>query len=159
LRRSETAPGDIAPESMGPFLELVEETARLLPKQFELTFKPHPGYSPDLSAYPVLAARQTNESLATILRDHDVAVAANNTSAAIDAYLAGLPVAIALSGDGFNLSPLRAQSGAYFVSTPAQLATALHGAVAQHARAREPQRLFFAEADMPRWKNLLEYAS
>jgi len=150
--------GDIAPESMASFLTLVDKTAKLLPVEFALTFKPHPGYAPDLSSHPALA-RQTHESLALILGDYDVAVAANNTSAAIDAYLAGLPVAIALSGNGFNLSPLRGQSGVFFASTPEQLATAVRGAVAQHALGREPQRLFFAEPGLSRWKRLLGVTS
>jgi len=151
--------GDIAPASMGPFLALVAAAATLLPPDFELTFKPHPGYAPDLAAYPALAARQTHDSLAAILPEHDVAVAANNTSAAIDAYLAGLPVAIALNGEGFNLSPLRGQTGVSFFGTPEELAAALCGLASQPAAAREPQRLFFAERDLPRWKSLLGYAS
>jgi len=147
--------GDIAPASMEPFLALVNEAAKLVPSTYEITFKPHPGYAPDLSTYPLLAARQTHESLAKILGDHDVAVAANNTSAAIDAYLAGLPVAIALSGDGFNLSPLRGESGVFFVGTPAALAAALRDCVAQRAPAGERAALFSREPDLRRWKDLL----
>jgi surface carbohydrate biosynthesis protein (TIGR04326 family) len=151
--------GDIAPASTQSFLALVAEAAKLLPDGYELTFKPHPGYAPDLSAYPSLAVQQTHEALAKILPNHDVAVAANNTSAAIDAYVGGLPVAIALSGEGFNLSPLRGQSGVYFVGTPAELVAALRRCTSERTAGAEREPFFFTEPDLRRWKGLLGLGS
>jgi surface carbohydrate biosynthesis protein (TIGR04326 family) len=149
--------GDIAPDSMRAFLPLVEEAAKLL-FDCELTFKPHPGYTPDMSAYPLTRARQTHESLARILPEHDFVIAANNTSAVIDAHVAGLPVAIALSGDGFNLSPLRGRKAAFFVATPTELVAAIRRGVAERAADPVQEVLFFMDSDLPRWKDLLAHA-
>jgi surface carbohydrate biosynthesis protein (TIGR04326 family) len=90
------------------------------------------------------------------LPDFDIAVAANCTSAAVDAFVAGLPVIIALDGDGLNLSPLRGQQGAHFVSTGAELAGALRTA-GLGASISSPDRaeFFFLNPDLPRWKRLL----
>ena len=87
--------GDLIPTSVRHLLGLLERAMLLLPPN-ELTFKPHPGYAVDLAEYPGLRAGQTRESLAQILAGFDVAVAANSTSAAVDAYIAGLPVIIGL---------------------------------------------------------------
>jgi surface carbohydrate biosynthesis protein (TIGR04326 family) len=141
-------------------LGLLEEAMRLLPGRFELTFKPHPGYSVNLADYPDLKTDETKDALGQILGAFDVAVAANSTSAAVDAYLAGLPVIIGLDGDELNLSPLRGQHEVRFVSTCEELAEALQ-TVGRGTAIKESDRehFFFLELDLPRWRRLLSYPS
>jgi surface carbohydrate biosynthesis protein (TIGR04326 family) len=90
------------------------------------------------------------------LERFDVAIAANSTSASVDAYVAGLPVIIDLSGSDLNLSPLRGRRGVTFVSTPEELAATLEG-VQNGVVMEESDRgdLFFLEPELPRWKALL----
>jgi surface carbohydrate biosynthesis protein (TIGR04326 family) len=148
--------GDLIPASMDHLLRLVEEAMSLLPPKHEFTLKPHPGFAVDLRDYPAMHAGETREALGRILPDYDIAVAANCTSAAVDAFVAGLPVIIALDGDGLNLSPLRGKQGVYFVSTGAELAEALHTAgLGVSTSSRDRAEFFFLDPDLPRWKRLL----
>ena len=146
--------GDIVPGSIHHLLGLLQEAARLLPSEYAFTFKSHPGLAVDLAAYPELRAMETREALSRILGDHDVAVAANSTSAAVDAFVAGVPVIIAVDGDSLNLSPLRGRAGVRFVSTVAELAQSLQTTTAG-ASPGERADFFFLDPELPRWEHLL----
>ena len=152
--------GDLIPTSMHHLLGMLVDAITLLPRQCQVTFKPHPGYAVDLAKYRSLAADETAEPLAQILPDYDVAVSANSTSAAVDAYVAGLPVIIGVDGDDLNLSPLRGHAGACFVSSPEDMAAALQaiGSVGA-APDRDRKEFFCLDAEMPRWRRLLAMAT
>ena len=143
---------------MHVFLGLLEETIVRLPSGYRFTLKPHPGYAVRLADYPGLPADETTEALDRILCDYDVAIAANSTSAAVDAYHAGLRVIVAMDGAEMNLSPLRGRPGVRFVGTPGELADALR--VGESDDARDPARgdFFFLDAGLPRWQQLLATA-
>ena len=148
--------GDMIPGSMRMFLELVAAAAKRLPPGYEFTFKPHPGYPVNLADFADLKTSETAESLHRILEQFDVAIAANSTSASIDAYVAGLPVIIDLRGDDLNLSPLRGKSGIHFVSSPAELVQALEAIRNGSASvSSDRERLFHLDAELPRWRALL----
>jgi surface carbohydrate biosynthesis protein (TIGR04326 family) len=150
--------GDMVPTSMNHLLRLLEETCKFLPIGYRFTFKPHPGYSVSLSNYPGLEADETKQALGEILGAYDVAVAANSTSASVDAYLAGVPVIIGLDGDDLNLSPLRGRVGVRFVSTCDELVDALKTAGRGAEIAESDRREFFyLDHDLPRWKRLLAF--
>lgn len=148
--------GDMIPMSMHRFLRLVEDAAKLLPSGYRFTFKPHPGMVPDLSKYPCLSTDVTTDALDRILFGYDCVVAANSTSASVDAYVAGLSVIIGLDGAGLNLSPLRGQRGVHFVSTPGELAQALRDAKVTMPAHRDRNEFFFLDRDLPRWQRLLK---
>jgi surface carbohydrate biosynthesis protein (TIGR04326 family) len=149
--------GDLMPASMDHLLNLFRGVRPLLPPRYEFTLKPHPGLAIDLNRYPGLDVPQTREPLGKILSQYDVAFAANITSAAVDAYVAGLSVVIALDGDALNLSPLRGQPGARFVSTSEELAEALQAAGIGAAPASR-QEFFYLDSGLPRWKRALEFS-
>jgi len=150
--------GDMIPNSMHHLLAILAEACKRLPEVYRFTFKAHPGYSVKLADYPGLQAEETMEPLGQILSAYDVAVAANSTSASVDAYLAGLPVIIGLDGDELNLSPLRGCVGVRFVSTCDELLDALKtaGYGAEVADSNREQ-FFFLDPALPRWKRLLNY--
>jgi surface carbohydrate biosynthesis protein (TIGR04326 family) len=151
--------GDMIPSSMDHLLRLLEGALGVFPDAYALTFKFHPGLAIDLTDHPALKAQQTTESLERILASHDVAVSANSTSAAVDAYVAGLPVIISLDGDDLNLSPLRGQSGVRFVSSSQDLADALRAARGDAAVADSDRNEFFLlDPELTRWKRLLAEA-
>ena len=148
--------GDLIPASVHHLLGVLESAMKLLPRKYQVTFKPHPGYAVDIAQYPALAAAETVQPLAQILAQYDVAVAANSTSAAVDAYLAGLPVIIGLDGDELNLSPLRGQAGARFVSSAEEMAAVLQAIDVEEAIPDgERMEFFFLDSGMPRWRRLL----
>lgn len=145
--------GDIVPASMQHLLGLVYAAARLGAFGCAFTLKPHPGYAPDLSAFPGLQLTQTTAALAEIASDFDVAIAANGTSAAVDVFIAGLPVIIALDGASLNLSPLRDGPGIRFASSPQQLLGWLQTEIRDRATGGEC--FFFADRALPRWQQVL----
>lgn len=149
--------GDVIPESMRSLLSNLEGAVKLLPADYRFTLKPHPLYAVDLSAYPGLPVeRTTTEGLERILGEFDVALAANSTSAAIDAHQAGVPVIVGLNGADLNLSPLRGEPGARFVGTPEELAQALREARATPPVKRERDGFFYLDPELPRWRRLLD---
>ncbi len=143
--------GDVLPESMRALLTNLERAAKLLPPEYRFTLKPHPLFAAEFVDRLDLRIERTNEELGKILGEYDVALAANSTSAAVDAHLAGLPVIVGLDGADLNLSPLRAEPGVRFVATPADLARALRAAVSAGG-----DRMFHLEKDLPRWRRLLK---
>ncbi len=150
--------GDMIPSSMHHLLGVLAETCSRLSAAYCFTFKPHPGYSVDLANYPGLRAEETTEPLGQILSSYDVAVAANSTSASVDAYLAGLPVIIGLDGDELNLSPLRGWVGVRFASNCDEMLDALKTAGCGAGSAEsDRERFFHLNPALPRWKRLLNF--
>jgi surface carbohydrate biosynthesis protein (TIGR04326 family) len=149
--------GDMIPVSMQRLLVLLEEAVESLPQGYAFKLKPHPGYPIDPSVNRRINAEKISESLATILDQHDVVVAANSTSAAVDAYVAGVPVLIRRDGDQLNLSPLRGHYGACFFGTAQELVAALKEikVCAGRPTASTHEEFFFLDADLARWKRLL----
>ena len=136
-------------------------------KALRFTFKPHPYFPLSLAPYPGIVADVTMEPLHSILADYDIAIAANSTSAAVDAYVSGLAVIIGLDGASLNLSPLRGQPGAAFASDAAELVLALRASLPQAAEisnvdnatiaSDKPVRdsFFFLNPLLSRWTGLL----
>jgi surface carbohydrate biosynthesis protein (TIGR04326 family) len=83
--------------------------------------------------------------------------ASASTSAAVDAYCMGVPVASVLEPEKLNLSPLRGIEGVSFVDTPKKLATFIEYI---HEGDREPNdkiEFFTQDNKLSRWRNLLEF--
>jgi surface carbohydrate biosynthesis protein (TIGR04326 family) len=81
-----------------------------------------------------------------------VVFASNTTSAAVDAFCAGVPVVQMMDGRTFNMSPLRGQPGVVYVESPEALADALSRAKALEGPQPE---LFNLDPNLPRWRRLL----
>jgi len=146
---------DLLPASTNSMLTLLEAASSKLPLDATYTVKPHPYFMIDPAEFESLRLNVTTEPLEKILPDFAVAYSANMTSAALDAYLAGLEVIVMLDGTQLNLSPLRGQSGVTFVSTPEELAAALDR-VREHPEARAKNSdYFFLDPELPRWSRLL----
>ena len=149
--------GDMIAGTMRTFLDLIERALRIVPEHVTFTFKAHPGHAPVLSTALQRRMEHTAEPLDRILGSFDVALSANSTSAAADAYGAGLPVLVMLDGASLNLSPLRGCSGVAFVSGPEELAAALNTLAAPDT-IWSVEGLFCLSPDLSRWRRLLKSA-
>jgi len=136
-------------------LKLLEAASGKLPLDATYTVKPHPYLMIDPAQFESLRLNVTTEPLEKILPDFAVAYSANMTSAALDAYLAGLEVIVMLDDTQLNLSPLRGQSGVTFVSTPEELAAALDRAHGHPETKVNNKEFFFLDPALPRWSRLL----
>jgi surface carbohydrate biosynthesis protein (TIGR04326 family) len=150
--------GDMLAAAMHRLLRLLEDTITLLPLDYRFTLKAHPGYRVQLEHYPGLHVEETTEPLDQILKEYDFVIAANTTSAAVDAYQSGLPVIVQVDGSHLNMSPLRGHDDVCFVSTPEELAAALQARTQRSAGASEHDEFFFLDPELPRWKQLLSSA-
>jgi surface carbohydrate biosynthesis protein (TIGR04326 family) len=150
--------GDYLPSCTMKMLSLLEAALALSTRPAEYTFKPHAGFSVKSTDFPSLRMRVVTDPLPTILRDFDVAYASNMTSAAVDAYLMGVPVIVMLDETELNFSPLRDRTGARFAGTPRELAEALERGGPAVARDAEVGDFFFLDSALPRWRRLLDIA-
>lgn len=150
--------GDYKPSSAIKMLQLLEASVSYMPIPATYAMKPHPNYLVTSADYPSLYLKVVMGSLGEIMHEYDVAYSSNMTSAAVDAYLAGLPVVVMLEDAELNFSPLRGQSGVHFVSTPEQLASALQTAGHCQVKYRDHNEFFFLDPKLSRWQRLLSSA-
>ncbi len=147
--------GDYSPVITHKMLRLLELAAVRFEADARYTVKPHPGCPVNPQSYPSLSLQVSTEPLGRILQAVDVAYASSVTSAAVDAYCAGLPVAVLMTHEDLLFSPLRGQAGAHFVAAPEELATVLRQARNLSAKPRASDDFFFLDPALPRWRRLL----
>jgi surface carbohydrate biosynthesis protein (TIGR04326 family) len=136
-------------------LNLLLQAAPSLPVGTVITVKPHPN-CPILPAdYPDLSITVSMEPISKLLAECDVAYASPVTSAAADAYCAGVPIVTVLDPNTLNLSPLRGCVGAVFASTPEELATALASAATAISTSGNQHEFFTIDLELPRWRKLI----
>lgn len=140
-------------------LQLLEQATPRISARATYTVKPHPNYLVKAADYPALHLRVVTDFLSDILHNYDIAYSCNATSAAVDAYLASLPVVVMLDEAELNFSPLRGQTDVHFVGTPHELADALQ--VMSRSLGAKPDRkeFLFLDPDLPRWTRILSSAS
>ena len=97
----------------------------------------------------------TTRPIWELLYTCDVAYTSNATSAAADAYGAGLPVVTMLDLSALNQSPLRGLKGVLFVITVEDLVQAILSIVGSPHSSTEVQNFFTLDPEIPRWRNLL----
>jgi surface carbohydrate biosynthesis protein (TIGR04326 family) len=137
-------------------LRLLENAVHLLPKNVLITVKPHPAFPVRAADYPRLKVKITHRVLFELLAEADIAYTSSITSAAVDAYCAGVPVVSLLDPSTLNMSPLRGRQGVQFVHTPEQLAHALVSEGIDFPRYFCANSFFCLDKTIPRWRNLLE---
>jgi surface carbohydrate biosynthesis protein (TIGR04326 family) len=147
--------GDIEAKSTAKLLRLLAAAIETAPGELVLAFKPHPFCAVKADQYPTLNLTVLTAALGGILHDFDVAYCSASTSAAVDAYLAGLSVVVVLDEAGLNLSPLRARPGVRFVASAEELAASLRLGDDACLVRRDRNEFFFLDPGLPRWRKLL----
>jgi len=150
------AMGDIVERNTEKQMRLLEGAARFLPADTVYTVKPHPACAVVTDDYPGIRITVSMLPIAELLAGCDVAYSSSVTSAAVDAYCAGVPVVSMLDPATLNLSPLRGCEGAVFASTPKELAEALAACASQPTTSGKTQTFFTLDAGLPRWRKLLQ---
>ncbi|MGE5466083.1 MAG: TIGR04326 family surface carbohydrate biosynthesis protein [Ignavibacteria bacterium] len=145
---------DYSSRSTGHQLRLLEQSVRSFGQAFSIKVKPHPACPVAPSEYPGLSMTVTTEPVGEALRHCDIAYASAVTSAAVDAYCAGVPVVVALDGETVNQSPLMGCAGVRFAGTPEDLARAVAEQASQPGESRAGD-YFDLDAGLPKWKRLV----
>lgn len=147
--------GDYLPGSTQMQMRLLELAVPFLPIGTSITVKPHPACPIKREDYPGIPMTITMAPVRTLLFQSDVAYTSEMTSAAVEAYCAGLPVISVRDPNTLNLSPLLGREGVVFVSTPNELAHALNSSANKPCLAKKDPEFFALDADLPRWKQLI----
>lgn len=148
--------GDYLPINTKRQMQLLEKAAGMLPENTIFIVKPHPACPIFAKDYPGLAMEVLDNPLVRLFNVADVVYSSNVTSAAVDAYCAGIPVVCVLDPNILNQSPLRGRHGVVFAATPEELANALISSRNAWPGADELPRDFFTlDPNLPRWKALL----
>lgn len=139
-------------------LNLLAETLKLLPSNAKITVKYHPALPLGPADLPGQCMKIADRPLPEMLAMADVAYASAVTSAAVDAYCAGLPVVALFDPGSLNMSPLRGLDAVTFVHSPEQLANALMGGARGRDHESSAENFFTLDKMLPRWRRLLALA-
>jgi surface carbohydrate biosynthesis protein (TIGR04326 family) len=153
--------GDNTPASNARMLQLVDEALSLRPFAVRFTFKPHKAAPVDESRCAALGIELRNGELSEMLRDCHLVLTGSLTSAAVDAYCVGKPVASLLDGRTLNGSPLRGLPGIRYFATAQELVdilTFVPRLDLQSSTGREAT-YFWLDPSLPRWRRLLSVQS
>jgi surface carbohydrate biosynthesis protein (TIGR04326 family) len=134
-------------------LELGSETSIL---DLDITLKPHPSCDINVEKYKKI--KKTSKSLSLILYGFDIVLSSNSTSAALDAYLAGLSVIVFLDEKDFNYSPLRGAKGVEFVVGPEELVNAIKSIDVKSYNAQVDD-YFWLDDNFKKWGGVMNIES
>jgi surface carbohydrate biosynthesis protein (TIGR04326 family) len=151
--------GDIQRDTTHRMLSEVEQSFPHLQEKYDILLKPHPANSVNLARYPQLNAKLTSLPLAELFPQVVLVLASVHTSAALDAFCAGIPVINYLDPSDFNFSPLRGIQGAKFINSAEELIEAVEHVDTEIWQNGEPEDFFWLDSDLPRWRKLLELDS
>ena len=115
--------------------------------------KPHPACPVNMLDFPSLRGELSTRPIEEPMAMSDVVYSSLGTSAAIDAYCAGLAVITFLDGSTLNMSPLRGSKSVYFVKNSKDLSSAINTIEATDSYQRK--NYFYLDSDLPRWHKWL----
>ena len=145
--------GDYLPVVSRQMMLWLVSAANEMPTNTRYLLRPHPSCAILARDYPSLKMQLTSAPLSELLTECDVAFTSNITSAAVDAYCAGVQVVQVLDGNAFNMSPLRGLKGVKYVTNPSELAEAFLDIQKSNNVIVEPY--FYLDYELPRWRKLL----
>ncbi len=146
--------GDIKKSTTNSMLELLNSISPFLSDGWDMTLKPHPANQVKVENYPNLSFVLTDTPLEQLLPNFEITIASIYTSAALEAFSAGLNVITILDDDDFNFSPLRGIQGVHFVSTAGELKVALLKCLSKPF-LKNTDVFFWTDSELPKWKSLL----
>ena len=118
-------------------------------------FKPHPNYSVDAEKWQSIGLEVIDQPLRSLLDQVDLAVASSGSSAVVDAYMAGVPVAVYRPPDELPLTDLLGRDGVFIAATERDMLNAITNGVGVKLAAREPTEFFCLDSDLSKWRRLL----
>lgn len=148
--------GDYLPSNTHQMMLLLEKAFESLPADTTIIVKPHPNCPTRPENYPSIKMRITMDPVWNLLPDCDVAYSSSVTTAAVDAYCAGVPVVSVRDTKTLNLSPLRSRIGVHFVSTPEELKQAFDKTTKAQKSLNRKISMFHCDKSLRRWKKYLQ---
>ena len=149
--------GDYLLENNYQLISMLDKVALLLPNTIRFIFKPHPACPVPLSLFKGIPASVSEDSLENLLQQCTIAFSSNVTTAALDAYFRGVPVACMIDPCKLNLSPMLGIDNSVFVKTHQDLAIKILQSLDGDIRLeRDPDNFFELDTSLPKWLSLIE---
>ena len=136
-------------------MQYLSDVVDCLPEGVIITVKPHPARPICPQDYPQLSFSVSESPIYELLPHTDIAYSSSVTSAAVDAYCAGVPVITALDQITLNISPLRGCAEVSFVGTPKDLCEKIWESENTPTSEVLPTHFFYLNIDLSRWRKLL----
>lgn len=147
--------GDYSSENTKRQMELVKYAVSYLSVKTFTTVKPHPNCFIKSEDYSMVPIDVKMEPVSKLLKESDLAYTSMRTSAAVDAYCAGLPVISFLDSDDLNMSPLLGQKDVSFVSTSEELSNSISSVLSGQLVGAKNLNFFYLNNRLELWKKLL----
>jgi surface carbohydrate biosynthesis protein (TIGR04326 family) len=138
-------------------MRLLELAVKHLSSEIIIDVKPHPATPININDYPNLKISVVVDSIPKIIAEYEVVYTSSVTSAAVDAYCAGIPVISVLDPGTLNLSPLRGFLDVFFVSNAEELSRALLSVQIAPPALKANKSIFITDNKLPRWLKLLSH--
>jgi surface carbohydrate biosynthesis protein (TIGR04326 family) len=145
--------GDFTRDQTLAMAKCLTQALNLIRAPIEITYRPHPVCDVGLDELGGVADSVSRKPLLEILHQYDWAFSSNSSSAGLDAYLGDLRVAVFLDDASLNHSPLRGESGVYFVNDHHALARLLEDNPVHLARTAG--KYFWLSPRLTRWSRLI----
>jgi surface carbohydrate biosynthesis protein (TIGR04326 family) len=137
-------------------LLLLENAFPKIQRELTIRFKPHPACPINIAQYSKLNMKLVTEPLYEVLDWADVTFSSETTSAAVDSFISGKEVLIALNFKALNFSPLKDFENVYFLSNSNSLADHLNSFSCNNPMDKNRNEFFYLDKELPKWKKLLE---
>jgi len=147
--------GDYLKRNTDMLMGMVDKAEELINRKNNFIVKPHPACSIYSDDYPELDLFVTNNEIHSLLDQCVLAICSSSTSAAVDCYYAGTPVVTVLDPESLNLSPLRGNEDAIFVSSAEELSRVLNNSDKIKISSMQDKDYFYSNPELLRWKKLL----
>lgn len=148
--------GEFLPINTKRQMSFLEKAIEITQSKIIITVKSHPACIIKKEDYPKLHLSLTSEPMAEVLTKCDVVYTGGVTSAAVDAYCAGVYVISLLNPGSLNLSPLAEGERVFFVATPEDLLKAFLAIPQKPSIVVNKNDLFTIDKSLPKWLTLLE---
>lgn len=138
-------------------MRLLELAIKHLSSGIIIAIKPHPATPININDYSSLKISIVVDPIHKLIAEFDVVYTSSVTSAAVDAYCAGIPVISILDPNTLNLSPLRGFSDVFFVSSAEELSKVLMSIQTAPPVLKTNKSFFITDNKLPRWLKLLSH--
>ena len=123
-------------------------------KKYNLNYKSHPAYEPNLKDYKNLNVNKVDAPLSELLINSDVVITSGNSAATIEAILMNCKTIIITENDNINFSPLRNDKSLIFIREVKELEESIND-LSTIAQTIKRNKIFWLNSKIPRWKKLL----
>ena len=145
--------GDYSDRVTKNMLKLVNELDESILKKYNLNFKSHPSYKPNLNDYKNIKISKIDEPLNELLINPGIVLVSGNSAAAIEAVLMNCKTVIITENNDINFSPLRHDKSLTFVRDINELEKSIKD-LSFIPKVNKTNRIFWLNSKIPRWKKL-----